>query len=374
MLWWAGVAWATCIGPMPCHVRQVDAACRPSDAPGEAGAPLYLLASCVESMCCAGSAESCRSTYRAYEPQVWRQDGDVRILADVTLVSAGTCASGPRYVLIPPGGTLVIDELVVEVAGALPRTPTPWPPGFPNLDDGSHERVPTADGSTPLVAEGIDALLSAAGWTVNAYRTFATRDGVMVWIGPESITWRSLDLHADGELDGDWFDLGPGSWAIRSYARGVPNGHWSSASSDVTTDGWYVDGEQDGPWLVTTRGPTGRETERIEWCRGVRCGAFERTMGDRVERGAYRDDLRQGPWQTTVNGVVVFEGSYDRDRPVGVHRKSGADGRLYAIESYDAEGRRDGVWLEYDARGQVEQRERYVHGVLRRSRARTRDP
>jgi hypothetical protein len=250
-----------------------------------------------------------------------------------------------------------------------------------------------------VVTENLDVALREAGWEVDPQGLWASRDGVLVrfvaytfawsthripvsswWTadapcpastrlverdvsgatehaclgpgdvldGPYARVWDgggSYGWYARGEPDGDWLDLSPSSFAVRSYVRGVPAGSWESLSyAGPQSEGRYVDGAKDGTWTSTARGRGGElETEVVEWCRGVRCGAYRRTSRVWGETGSYRDDLRQGLWQTTYNGVVVSEGSYDQDR-------------------------QDGVWLQYDSLGRVVRRDRYRHGVLLRSR------
>src|SRR5690349_13075103 len=107
MIAWVSTAWATCTAGW-CDVRRVDEACAPVDGRAVAGEALYVTASCVESVCCAGSAESCTTTYRGFGEALWRQDGPVWVRTGQPVTSAGKCGDVDRYAVTPPGGTVRI--------------------------------------------------------------------------------------------------------------------------------------------------------------------------------------------------------------------------------------------------------------------------
>jgi hypothetical protein len=352
---------------------------------------------------------------------MWRQDGPVWVRTGEPVALAGRCGEADRYIVFPPGGTIRIGELVVEVTGAVDPIPTAWPPGFPALADGVHTRVPTPEGTASVVVDDLPAALRAAGWQVDPSGVWATRDGVLVRFSAETLSWRtravplgswwtlpdacpgdarpvdreagpgtvehvcvrpdgvadgpattewsggaSRGWYSEGELHGDWLDIAPGGYGLRTYAHGRPVGHWEIVESGVKqADGWYVDGARDGVW--TTAEPGG-PLEVQTYCAGVRCGVYRRTHGILVQTGAYADDLRTGPWRTTMSGVVVEEGTWVDGHPVGVVHRTQTTGVPFSVEVYDALGRQDGVWLEYDAYGEVARRSRWRRGELVRSR------
>jgi hypothetical protein len=425
-----GIAWATCSGGFPCQFRRVDADCAPTEAPVAAGEPVWVTASCVASVCCAGSSESCSTTYRPFAPTVSRAAAGEWVQLAVTAEPDGTCGDVPRYRFALPGGTVHLradgaPPLVVTVTGDLPRAdPVPWPPGFPDWSDGLHPHVEAPEGRVPLALDGgLEAALARAGWWVAASHTLAARDGVLVWLGP-TLTWRATRVpvgawwtapdpcpsgatlaerdvvgatehqcqrpdgtlhgpftlegpgisrrgaYVDGRPDGDRLEVDDGGrWALRAWSLGVPVGAWTSDDGQVRTEGAHVDGVPHGTWVTTRRTPNGfLAVEHVDWCDGRRCGAFVREEGNVVERGTFAGDQRTGRWTVSVDGWVCDESTWVDGHEVGVHRRWQAPDRPFSVEVRDAAGLADGKWLAYDGLGRVVRATRWRHGEVRAER------
>jgi hypothetical protein len=405
---WAAVAQATCFGPMPCQVARVDAACAPAEGPVAAGAALSFTASCLEVMCCAGSAESCSSSYRPWAPTVWHRWEDQWVQVDRAAVVVGTCGEVSRYeIAAPPPGTLRIDGIEVVVEGD-PRGPEiAWPPGFPALTDGEHARVAAPTGTATVALEGGRAALGrrlrSDGWDVGGFDDWAVRDGVLVWIDgtgdPISLTWRTLRVPVpgwweaegacppggtlallvdpegwevrscrgpDGRLDGPFSAERPGLRRFGTYAGGQLDGDWLELADLQTRVARWDRGMEDGHWL--TRHASGALFEDGRWVAGLREGPWhtvDHLAVNHVPRSIdaeWRAGRLEGPYRAVTAGGLREEGAYRRGVRDGWFRAWAPDGTL-VFEGEWADGLPVGVHQRFASDGALYLRQEFAAGV-----------
>ena len=111
------------------------------------------------------------------------------------------------------------------------------------------------------------------------------------------------------------------------YRKGKEDG--ASVEYDSTgaviTQGEYIDGLKDGPWVYH--------------------------VGDHTETGTYKDGLRDGEWKHTYeSGKRAFLGRYVNGEPAGKHRWWWPNGQLRMEGKYVA-GLEEGDFNQYDELG-----------------------
>jgi antitoxin component YwqK of YwqJK toxin-antitoxin module len=139
-----------------------------------------------------------------------------------------------------------------------------------------------------------------------------------------------------GKPDGTWiwyYDTGQ-LRREEDYQNGLKDGFSEEydENGNLLEKGEYLDGKEDGPWIIT--------------------------IGDNCQKGTYRDGLRTGVWtsyQLTRNGAVtdtmiLSTGGYVDDLPDGKHITYWDNGKIKQEGSY-VMGKKEGNWNLFNSDG-----------------------
>ncbi|MCF8218028.1 MAG: hypothetical protein K9J21_03480 [Bacteroidales bacterium] len=134
----------------------------------------------------------------------------------------------------------------------------------------------------------------------------------------------------NGKAEGLWRWYYPdGQLRKQEYLdNGVPDGMYKEYTyeGELWAKGKYVDGNKEGPWLVSHRGYK--------------------------EVGKYQNDVRQGEWKHYKNGELVYEGRFEDGLPDGRHVSYWQNGNKKKEGVYNM-GEKNGEWKHYTRDGQL---------------------
>ena len=115
-----------------------------------------------------------------------------------------------------------------------------------------------------------------------------------------------------------------------NFRKGLEDGmmHEYLEEETIITEGEYIDGKKEGPWLYQ--------------------------HGDHKEVGNYRDDYKHGIWKYyhLTTGELSFEGNFIDGEPDGKHKFYYENGKIKREEVY-LSGVKTGAWKHYNLLGEV---------------------
>ncbi len=115
-----------------------------------------------------------------------------------------------------------------------------------------------------------------------------------------------------------------------SFRKGLEDGmmHEYLEDGTVITEGEFIDGKKEGPWLYQ--------------------------HGDHKEVGEYRDDYKHGVWKYyhLITNKLSFEGNFIDGEPDGKHKYYYENGKIKREEVYTM-GQKSGVWKHFNLLGEV---------------------
>lgn len=144
---------------------------------------------------------------------------------------------------------------------------------------------------------------------------------------------------------------------VMCVSAGTPHGPARTlvrGSPPIWTAGEHFQGRKTGEWTTRAGGPHGPITDVTNYLHGPRHGPY-RTFhpGGRPHvTGGYHRDLPDGRWTTqSPDGVVLVDESFVRGVLVGQRTTRHPDGQVATRSNHGPDGRPEGRWCAWSARG-----------------------
>lgn len=168
---------------------------------------------------------------------------------------------------------------------------------------------------------------------------------------------RSIGLYKDGYRSEGWeyyFRNGELEQKGKYGKKGLPEGTWNWFYEDgqLLREETFRSGKENG-WLIEYD-PSGKIITKGEYVDGKEEGDWLIEVGDHQEMGKYEYGLKQGEWQHYYlsNGALRFEGSFFDDLPQDKHTWY-YDTGVKMLEGNYVSGVQDGEWRRYNPDGTV---------------------